>query len=48
VLDRGGPLAALLLSGTLTGASFLALLTLSATSAGTAPRATEPASTASR
>jgi len=29
VLDRGGPLAALLLSGTLTGLSFLALFTLS-------------------
>jgi hypothetical protein len=31
VLDRGGPLAALLLSGTLTGASFLALFALNAT-----------------
>jgi MFS family permease len=30
VLDRGGPLAALLLSGSLTGLSFLALFTLSA------------------
>lgn len=30
VLDRGGPLAALLFSGTLTGLSFLALFTLSA------------------
>ena len=30
VLDRGGPLAALLLSGSLTGLSFLALLALSA------------------
>jgi hypothetical protein len=30
VLDQGGPLYALLLSGTLTGLSFLALLTLSA------------------
>ena len=48
VLDRGGPLAALLLSGTLTGASFLALFTLSAASAGTAARATRPARTVSR
>ncbi len=32
VLDRGGPLAALLLSGTLTGLSFLALLLLKAPS----------------
>ncbi len=32
VLDRGGPLAALLLSGTLTGLSFLALLLLKARS----------------
>jgi MFS family permease len=39
VLDRGGPLYALLMSGTLTGASFLALFTLSAASAG----ATTPA-----
>ena len=30
VLDRGGPLAALLLSGALTGASFLALFAISA------------------
>jgi hypothetical protein len=30
VLDRGGPLYALLLSGSLTGLSFLALLSLSA------------------
>jgi MFS family permease len=33
VLDRGGPLYALLLSGSLTGLSFLALFTLSATAA---------------
>ena len=33
VLDRGGPLAALLLSGSLTGLSFLALLALSAAAA---------------
>jgi MFS family permease len=37
VLDRGGPLAALLLSGTLTGLSFLALFTLSAAGSRTAP-----------
>jgi hypothetical protein len=37
VLDRGGPLAALLLSGGLTGLSFLALLLLTASH-------TEPAS----
>jgi hypothetical protein len=36
VLDQGGPLSALLLSGTLTGLSFLALFSLSAT----APRTT--------
>jgi MFS family permease len=34
VLDRGGPLAALLLSGTLTSASFLALFTLNAMAPG--------------
>ena len=39
VLDQGGPLYALLLSGTLTGLSFLALLTLSAA----ASRAAAPA-----
>ena len=36
VLDQGGPLYALLLSGTLTGLSFLALLTLSAAASRTA------------
>ncbi len=39
VLDHGGPLAALLLSSTLTGLSFLALFTLSAA----VPRAAAPA-----
>jgi MFS family permease len=39
VLDRGGPLYALLMSGTLTGLSFLALFTLSATPAPAAARA---------
>ena len=42
VLDRGGPLAALLLSGTLTGLSCLALLLLRATAQ---PGAAEPAPT---
>jgi len=37
VLDRGGPLAALLLSGTLTGLSFLALFALSAAATGYRP-----------